>query len=183
MHPAALIALGFCLLYTVYAVLLFRNEEGVRRGLTAFPRSRMPGLVLSAVGLAWAVWHVWQIPFEVFTWIPKVALFGAPILYWLIITEMKDLLSVRSLGAVMMLVGVAVLDAIRWHDSSARLVLTTVMYIMGVKGMFFTASPYWFRYGVEWMWAKPGRVKMVKVMAVVMAVIMAVLVPVLRTSA
>ena len=183
MHPAAFIALGFSLSYIVYAVLLFRNEEGVKRGLTAFPRSRIPGLVLTAIALAWAVWHVRQIPFEVFTFIPKIALFGAPVLYYLIITEMKDLLSVRSLGAVMMLAGVAILDAIRWHDSSWRLVITTVVYLMGVKGMFFTASPYWFRYGVEWMWAKPGRITFVRLMAVGMAVVMGILVPVLRTSA
>jgi len=164
-------------------VFLFRIEEAMKRALTAFPRSRMPGLVLTAIALAWAVWHVRQIPFEVFTFIPKVALFGAPILFYLIITEMKDLLSVRALGAVMMLAGVAILEAIRWHDSSWRLVITTVVYLMGVKGMFFTASPYWFRYGVEWMWAKPGRIKLIRVVAAVMAVVMGILVPLLRTSA
>jgi uncharacterized protein YjeT (DUF2065 family) len=69
----------------------------------------------------------------------------APLAFVLIVLFMDELLAARAFGGVLLLLGDPILDAIRWHDSPLRLVITSLTYVMVVAGMALVLSPYYFR--------------------------------------
>ena len=50
-------------------------------------------------------------------------------------------------------------DAARWHDSSWRLVVVIVAYIMVILGIWLMLSPYKFRVWTSSLTKSPGRAR------------------------
>ncbi|MFO1492941.1 MAG: hypothetical protein U1F87_19000 [Kiritimatiellia bacterium] len=123
----------------------------------AFPRSALSARVVTAVVMFWTARLLKDFPLDKWehlkSYIPLLAVFSfAMLIYFL-----DELLAPRALGGLCQLIGVPVLDAIRWSDSSLRLVLTTGVYVLIVAGMILIMSPYRFRHFFEWLHRKPGR--------------------------
>lgn len=143
---AALLALGG-------GALLWR-PGGMRRALLAFPRHPWAAAVLTLVCLAWVGWIMDQSvmvshTLRRFGGARPVVLIFCPLAVFMILRYMPDLLAARALGGFMLLLATPVLDAIRWHPSAWRLVVTTLCYAMIVAGMALVLSPYGLRLMVE----------------------------------
>ena len=120
-----------------------------RRMLAAFPRSQWLGWILAIVAIAWSAWLVNEMELGSFNKY-KIALYVvAPVLLVLVCFFMEELLAVRALGGLLMLVPAPLLDIARWHDSSSRLVVTVLAYVMVVAGMTLILCPYVFRKTAE----------------------------------
>ena len=70
---------------------------------------------------------------------------------------LKDYLAVRGSSVLMILLAKLIVDTARWHESDWRLVLVTMAYIMVVKGMWFTASPWRMRDLIEYVTGTEAR--------------------------
>jgi hypothetical protein len=80
---------------------------------------------------------------------------------------LKDYLAVRGSSVLMILLAKWIVDTARWHESDWRLVLVTMAYIMVVKGMWFTASPWRMRDLIEYVTDTEARFQKVCIARVV----------------
>ncbi len=146
MGLAGLLIYGPCLLSPAQA----------RRGLTAFPRNRWMAWALTAVAVAWSAWLLNDAPLGRFETAKAYLPVLVPVAYGLIVYFMDELLAVRALGGLLILIPAPLLAAARWHDSSWRLVIVCLAYMMAIKGIVLVLNPYKFRKGVERFFATDG---------------------------
>jgi hypothetical protein len=134
------------LLYLPLVLFPEKAQEGIRR----FPRSKWSGRVITAIVLIWCAWLLHNSNFfktitERFGDPDIILCIFIPVSYFLIVNYMDELLAVRALGALMLLVPTPLLNAARWHESSLRLVITVMAYILVIKGIILVLSPFKFR--------------------------------------
>lgn len=140
-------------LHGLAAFALGWKPESTRKLLLAFPRSAMAGRVLTGIDLFWVAWIVFHASLGRFDALKPALYILTPVSYVLITIFMDELLSGRALGGLLLLLADPILDAIRWHDSPLRLLVTTLTYVMIVVGMTLVLSPYYFR---RWVLAFAG---------------------------
>ena len=114
-----------------------------RNTLLAFPRSRWPAWVLTALDLAWFGWLLYHEPLWPFfdpvrPWLVVIV----PVVIVLVGIFMDELLAARALGGLLLLVAGPMLDTARWHPSAWRFVVIVLAYVWVVAGMVFVLSPY-----------------------------------------
>lgn len=120
-----------------------------RATLKAFPRNIRVGAVLAAVALAWSAMEVNKMPlgfvdaFKVWLWIL------GPLVYFLVMVFMNELLAPRALGGLLMLSASPVLELQRVNGSGWTVVLAVLAYAWVVAGMILVLSPYRFRQVAE----------------------------------
>ncbi len=85
---------------------------------------------------------------------------------------LKDFLAVRGSAVLMILLAKLIVDTARWHESDWRLVLVTMAYILVVKGMWFTASPWRMRDLIQYVTGDEGRFKKVCIARVIFGVLL-----------
>lgn len=132
----------------------------VRAGLNRFPRHAGAGRLLAGLALVWVAWIVLHAQLGRFAWLKPGVYVLAPVSFALMVLFMDELLAVRALGGVLLLLGDPILDAIRWHDSPWRLVVTTLTYIMVTAGMMLVLSPYYFRTWAGALAGSPARCRL-----------------------
>lgn len=113
--------------------------------LRDFGRNKIAGWILAALALAWAAWLVKNTPMERFESLKSYIYVAAPVVYFLIVKYMDDLLTTRALGALLLLMANPIVMAARWHDSEWRLVMTIIAYIWVVIGIPLVLSPFLWR--------------------------------------
>ena len=113
--------------------------------LVAFPRSRWPGWILAGVDVAWFAFYVMDAGLPWVNANQWAVVFGALVLFAAIVVLVDDLLSVRALGALLLLAAQPMLDAAFVYESAWVLILTTFAYVMVVVGCVLVWSPYLFR--------------------------------------
>lgn len=128
--------------------------------LKTFPRSRNWAWGLTALDLVLVSILVWTLPTSWFTPYRASLLLACPVAFYLMITFIDELLAPRALGGLMLLVAAPVLEAARFHDSPARLVLVVMAYAWVFPGMLLVASPWWFRKAVTPLVNRPGWLKL-----------------------
>ena len=116
-----------------------------RRTMTAFPRNRIAGYILTAIGLVWAARLLFDMPMGRFDQYKPLLYVITPVFFFMIVRFMDELLAARALGGLMLLVPAPVMRAARWHESDFRLVIIVIAYIMAIKGIMLVLSPYLFR--------------------------------------
>lgn len=140
-------------------VVLLRFPAALRTGLLAFPRSKWPGWVLTAICVFWVSWvirHAALGRFEgVKPFIPILAVLG----FGAIVFFLDELLSPRALGGLLLLVANPMLVAVRWVESGWRFVPVLFAYAWVVAGCALMLHPWLFRRGTETLFATPGRVR------------------------
>jgi len=83
-----------------------------------------------------------------------------PLAYYGLITQVKEFLFPRGLGAFLLMAAAPLLGAAFLKDPSSRLLVSIFAYAMIIKGLFFVSMPYLFRDGVNWATESAGRWKM-----------------------
>lgn len=132
----------------MYAPLLLMPGR-CRTWLQAFPRSRIPAWILTAIGLAWSAWLLYGTPLGRFDSIRERLWIIGPVTFFLIVRFADELLAPRALGALLLLIPSPILATARWHDSSFRHVITVIAYVMVIKGILLVLGPYRFRKWTE----------------------------------
>ena len=153
----ALVALGGLGVLAGAATLRF--SAALRVGLLAFPRSKWPGWILTAVCLLWVAWAISHAALGMFggvkPYIPALAVLAfAAIVYFL-----DELLSPRALGGLLLLVANPILNGVRWADSAWRFAPAAIAYAWVVAGCALVLHPWLFRRMAERFASTPGSIR------------------------
>jgi len=115
-----------------------------------FPRSRVAGVVLLTICLAWTFWLVATIQMGEFSSFRRPLLIALPIGYVLALFFVDEFLAVRALGILCLLVAEPLLDAAFLRYESSRLLVTVFAYLLIIAGLFWVAIPYVLRDQINW---------------------------------
>ena len=143
------------------------QEATVRELLKGYPRNNNVGYATILAGMVWFLYILGgesMSDFEQFRTIFNVLLIGTGVgacVY------LKDYLAVRGTAVLMILVAKLIVDTARWHDSEWRLVLVVMAYIMVIKGMWLTVSPWKMRDLIQWILSGDKRFKNVCIARIV----------------
>lgn len=117
----------------------------LRRGLDAFPRSKMPGWILSAIGTFWVTWVVYHAALGRFEFVKPLVPYAGVALFAALVYFLDELLAPRALGGLLLLVANPVLMGIRWTGSGWRIVPVLFAYAWVVAGCALMLHPWLFR--------------------------------------
>lgn len=151
--------IGLGALGVLAGIVLLRFPTAVRKGLEAFPRSKVPGWLLTAVGVFWVSWvirHAALGPFEVVKpLIPVLALLAYAAIVWFL----DELLAPRALGGLLLLLANPMLNGVRWSDSAWRYAVVLIAYVWVVAGCVLMLHPWAFRRMAGKFTASPGALR------------------------
>jgi len=119
--------------------------------LQAFPRSRVWGTVLLALGAIWAFWLVSTMDLGEFAHLRKMMLIAVPVgavLTWQFVDEF---LAVRALGILALLAADCLLEAAFLRPELSRLLLVVLAYAWIFAGLFLVGMPYILRDLIAWL--------------------------------
>ncbi len=126
-------------------IALLGFPAAVRAGVAAFPRSKWPGWILTAVCVFWVSWvisHAALGRFEgVKPLIPVLAVIGFGAIVWFL----DELLAPRMLGGLLLLLANPMLNGVRWSESSWRFVVVIIAYAWVITGCAWMLHPWGFR--------------------------------------
>ncbi len=152
---SALLLTGLFLLL-VHAVALWRPAP-MQAWLRTFPRSQPMGLLLLVVATVWAWFLIKTIDLGEFTnWRERLLVFipVSALLTWIYV---KEFLSVRALGIVVLLAAEPLLESAFLRPEASRLFLVTLAYVAIVFAMFWIGMPYTLRDQLSWVSAHQKR--------------------------
>jgi hypothetical protein len=114
--------------------------------MKAYPRWAPAGWFFVVVDLVWFAMNIKATPlggldsFKTYLWIV------VPVLIFLLIRFLDELLAARALGGFLLLVPGAILDASRAsYDMRYRLVMVVVAYAIAIVGCYLVSGPHRFR--------------------------------------
>ena len=116
-----------------------------------FPRSRVAGIVLLTICLAWTFWLLATIQMGEFSSFRRPLLIALPIGYVLVLRFVDEFLAVRALGILCLLAAEPLLGAAFLRYETSRLVVTVFAYLLIVAGLFWVAIPYVLRDQINWI--------------------------------
>jgi len=146
LHTAGVIAGAFLVLVGVLGLLKPNLAQIVKQ----FPRSRVAGVVLLTICLAWTMWLLVTIQMGEFAGFRRPLLIGLPIAYVLTLFFVDEFLAVRALGILCLLLAEPLLDAAFLRYETSRLLLTVFAYLLVIAGLFWVAIPYVLRDQINW---------------------------------
>src|SRR5258707_15702116 len=79
--------------------------------LLKLPRSRMAGIVLLAVDAVWCFWLISSMDLEEFAWLKPYVQLAIPVLFFLTVIFVDELLAARALGIFAMLIAEPMISA------------------------------------------------------------------------
>ena len=153
--------LGIPLLGYGLVSLLF--PQWTAKELVAFPRNRIAGIVLCAIGWFWTAYECDTIGIDVFDKFLKVfpgeLWILAVVLTVLTCWWMENLLPIRGVCAIFMLFPGEMFPMIRLCDTQWRLTLVVFAYVCAIIGMFGMFYPWWIRKALAWRAESQVRVR------------------------
>ncbi len=148
---AALVCLGLGLfLVALYAWILADPTRALAH-LDAYPRSVLPGRLLSLLCLVWFASNLWQVDFGGLNHFKPALYLLTPVAWILVTIYLSDLLSVRALCCFFLLLGHPVLVATRWQGNAASIALGVFVYVVIVKSMVLAVYPHLWKRGLKRM--------------------------------
>ena len=132
-----------------------------------FPRSRVAGVVLLTICLAWTMWLLASIQMGEFAGFRRPLLIALPIGYVLTLFFVDEFLAVRALGILCLLVAEPLLDAAFLRYETSRLLVTVFAYLLIIAGLFWVAIPYILRDQINWIARSAFRWRCLHAMALV----------------
>jgi hypothetical protein len=146
LHTAGVIAGAFL----VVVGMLGFMKPGFAQVVRQFPRSRVAGVVLLTVCLAWTMWLLATIQMGEFAGFRRPLLIALPVGYVLALFFVDEFLAVRALGVLCLLAAEPLLDAAFLRYETSRLLVTVFAYLLIVAGLFWVAVPYVLRDQINW---------------------------------
>lgn len=145
-----------------YGLFAVARPSRASQALVAFPRNRIAGAVLCAVGWFWTAYELDTIGIEIFDRFLKAFPFElwllACVLTVLTCWWMADLLPIRGVAALFMLFPAELFPVIRLEETSWRLALVVFAYLCAATGMFGMFYPWRIRQALAWIASSPLRV-------------------------
>lgn len=123
----------------------------VQNWIKPMPRSRVAGIVLLSVDLAWSFWLLATMEMGEFSSFRKPLLIALPIGYVLTLRFVDEFLAVRALGILCLFAAEPLLDAAFFRYETCRLVLTVFAYLLVIAGLLWVTMPYLLRDQINWM--------------------------------
>jgi len=136
---------GLGALGVLAGLMMLRFPATVRTGLLAFPRSKWPGRILTALCILWIWWVVSHAALGRFESLKPLLPLAALLLYAAVVVFLDELLSPRALGGLLLLIANPVLNGVRWADSLWRFVPVAVAYAWVLIGCAWMLHPWLFR--------------------------------------
>ena len=125
--------------------------------LKRLPRSRVAGITLLTIALAWSIWLLATMEMGEFAGFRRPLLIILPIGYFLVLRFVDEFLAVRALGMLCLLGAEPLLDAAFFRDDPARLVITVFAYLLVIIGIIWVTMPYLMRDYLNWSAQSNGR--------------------------
>ena len=141
----------------------------IEKGIRAFPRDRITGLVTIILGGGWFLWKISQLGQSDFGDYKNLLLilFGATLIGS--IFYVKDFLAVRGVSVLILLsANTGLKSAFGLYDIPERLVLVTILYIFIVLALWYGIMPFKMRDTVNWLYKSVIRVRILGIIIVVM---------------
>jgi hypothetical protein len=146
LHTAGVIAGAFLVVVGVLGLMKPNFAHVVKQ----FPRSRIAGVVLLSICLAWTFWLVATIQMGEFASFRRPLLIALPIGYVLALFFVDEFLAVRALGILCLLAAEPLLDAAFLRYEPSRLLVTVFAYLLIIAGLFWVSIPYVLRDQINW---------------------------------
>lgn len=115
-----------------------------------FPRSRIAGIVLLTIALAWSFWLLATMEMGEFSSFRRPLLIALPIGYLLSLFFVDEFLAVRALGILCLLAAEPLLDAAFFRYETSRLIVTVFAYLLIIAGLLWVTMPYLLRDQISW---------------------------------
>jgi len=147
LHSAGIIAGAFLFVVGLIGLVKPDFANVVQR----FPRSRVAGIVLLTICLAWTFWLLATIQMGEFSGFRRPLLIALPIGYVLALRFVDEFLAVRALGILCLLAAEPLLDAAFLRYETSRLLVTVFAYLLIIAGLFWVAIPYVLRDQINWI--------------------------------
>jgi multisubunit Na+/H+ antiporter MnhG subunit len=147
LHTAGVIAGAFLVLIGVLGLM----KPDFAQAVNQFPRSRLAGIVLLTICLAWTFWLLATIQMGEFSSFRRPLLIALPIGYVLTLFFVDEFLAVRALGILCLLAAEPLLDAAFLRYETSRLLVTVFAYLLIIAGLFWVAIPYVLRDQLNWI--------------------------------
>jgi hypothetical protein len=117
------------------------------------------GVVLMAVATLWFAYLLSSIDLMEYTPHRAKFVFVVLALGTLTIIYVREFLTARALGALLLLLTQVLLDSAFPRNETSRLVITTTAYVYAIGGMFLVGMPYLLRDGLAYAFASEKRAK------------------------
>jgi hypothetical protein len=114
------------------------------------PRSRVTGIVLLSIALAWSFWLLATMEMGEFSSFRKPLLVLLPIAYVLTLRFVDEFLAVRALGILCLFAAEPLLDAAFFRYETSRLIVTVLAYLLVIAGLIWVTMPYLLRDQIDW---------------------------------
>ncbi|MEM1294713.1 MAG: hypothetical protein AAGH89_05065 [Verrucomicrobiota bacterium] len=144
------------ILMVIHAIAYVQRPQ-VMNFLVALPRNRKAGIVLLIIATAWSFLMISEMDLGEFYTIRQMVKFFLPIGCFLVIQYVDEFLSVRALGAIMMLAAAPFLNAAFLEPPTTRLLIPFIAYIWIIVGMFWVGMPFLMRDWIKWLGEKENR--------------------------
>ena len=142
---------------TIGAVVFLAHLFGLLRPadtqklLLKFPRSKVAGTVLLAIDAVWCFWLISTMDLEEFAWLKPYVQLAIPVLFFLTVIFVDELLAARALGIFAMLLAEPVISSAFLRPELWRLLIVLIAYVWLTLGMFWVGKPYLLRDQITWL--------------------------------
>jgi hypothetical protein len=172
LHAYELIPLniaGYVLAFALIVGHLFALVQGdkCRQLLVQSPRNHVLAQATLAIGVIWFFllvaptglpFHLSSLrvelaEFESIRWLLQLA---CPVFFFLMVTQVRDLLFPRALGLVAMLAVAPFLTSAYLKEPTTRLLIPIWGYVVVILSMIWVGKPYIYRDMVNWITARKG---------------------------
>ncbi|HEX4202234.1 MAG TPA: hypothetical protein VHY59_11995 [Chthoniobacterales bacterium] len=122
-----------------------------QKWLLKLPRSRVAGIVLLAIDAVWCFWLISTMDLEEFAWLKPYVQLAIPVLFFLTVIFVDELLAARALGIFAMLLAEPVISSAFLRPELWRLLIVLLAYVWLTLGMFWVGKPYLLRDQITWL--------------------------------
>jgi hypothetical protein len=152
------IVLGLALLGShLYAYL---KPETAKAFLRDFPRNYPWGVILLTIGFIWSMMIIQHMDMGEFFHLRRWFLLIVPAGFVGVLFYVREFLSVRALGSLMLLAAGPVLCSAFLQPQTSRLLLPILAYAWIIAGMFFVGMPFLMRDAIDWVTGNAARWKL-----------------------
>lgn len=149
------IALGLALL-GLHLWALLRKDRMIPV-LKTVARSQSIGTVFLTIDFVWAFMVATSMDLGEFHRMRWLAQFSLPLMYVAMLFWVNDYLGARSIGIFLLLAACPVLNAAFLEEPVSRLLLSALMYVWILLGLFWVGMPFTMRDQMAWVTAKESR--------------------------
>ncbi|MBV8215399.1 MAG: hypothetical protein JOZ08_19485 [Verrucomicrobia bacterium] len=164
LHVVGLTIGAVVFLAHLYALLRPADSQKL---LLKLPRSKTAGIILLAIDAVWCFWLISTMDLEEFAWLRPYVQFAIPVLFFLTIIFVDELLAARALGIFAMLIAEPMISSAFLRPELWRLLIVLMAYVWLTLGMFWVGKPYLLRDQITWVTKSVLRWRIATVLGVV----------------